>query len=423
MAAREQESITALERISDNVASAVRTADAAGSRRRYRIEVLADAAALARLKPEWDALLTQSGVDHPFLGHEWITSWWECFGAGRQLHILLARDGARLAGIAPLLRCDRKMYGLRVSCLAALYNPHTPRFDFIIAPHETADVCHGIWQYLRARTDWDLVELAQMPADSRALAELSRLARDDGRAVGLWHGEKSPYIPLAGTFDSYFGGLSYSHRSNLRRKLNRLREQGVLRLEEITGFEGVDDALNDGFRIEAAGWKAQTGTSIRSAPEVEAFYRLYARRAADAGRLRLLFLTLNGARIAFGYGLSHRNRTYVMKTGYDPEYSFYSPYNLLCYLVFQDGFARDLEEYEFLGNDDAWKLAWTRLAKRHDWLYIFAPGARARLLHRIKFRWIPRLRRVRGLRKLLPGRRGTCRLATRDGERLSSGHE
>ncbi len=369
--------------------------DAVTQELHYHVEVITDPAVLARLKPEWDTLLACSGTDHPFLSHEWISSWWQCFGAGRTLHLLLVKAGNRLAGIAPLLRSDKRMYGISASCLESIYNPHTPRFDFIVTPHEAAAVYREIWNHLRGMDDWDILELAQLRADSRTLEALARFARRDGCSTGMWQGEQSPYIPFTGTFESYFARLSSHQRSEVRRRFNRLKERGPVQLEAIIEPEQVDGALDDGLRIEAAAWKARSGTSIGSLPEVESFYRIFARRAAELGQLRLLFLAVAGTRIAFAYGLCYRNKLYVLKTGYDPEYSYYSPYNLLCYLVFQDGFARGLDEYEFLGNNDDWKQSWTRLTRRHDWLYIFATGWRARLLYRIKFRWVPLLRRFR----------------------------
>jgi CelD/BcsL family acetyltransferase involved in cellulose biosynthesis len=363
--------------------------------RQYRVEVLSDAETLRRLQGEWNGLLAQTQIDHPFLSHAWITSWWQCFGAGKALYILLVWEGDRLVGIAPLMRCEKRMYGMRVRCLQTLYNPHTPRFDFIVAPHEAGIVYRGIWRHLRESAGWDMLELCQLRADSRTLAELTQLAREDGCTADVWHGEQSPYVPFDGTWDAYFARLTGNQRNKMRRMTKHLLQQGELRLEAITAPESVESALNDGLRIEAAAWKAQNGTAIGSMPEVESFYRIFARRAAALGALRLLFLTVGGVRIAFAYGLFYHNKLYVLKTGYDPEYSAYSPYHVLCYLVFQDGFAQGLAEYEFLGNNESWKLCWTSLTRQHDWLYIFAPRRRARLLQRIKFRWIPRLRRGR----------------------------
>jgi CelD/BcsL family acetyltransferase involved in cellulose biosynthesis len=396
MAAREQQLPEAHGEVSDTGIS-IPAPDApvleAPVERQYRVEVLSDTEALMRLHREWDELLARTQTDHPFLSHAWIASWWQCFGDDKSLHILLVRDGARLVGVAPLMRCEKRMYGMRVRCLQTLYNPHTPRFDFIVAPQEAESVYRSIWRHLRETGGWDMLELCQFRADARTLGELSQLAREDGCIADVWHGEQSPYIPFNGTWDAYFAGLDRNQRNKMRRMMKHLQQRGEVHLEAITASESVEAALQDGLRIEAAAWKSQNGTAIGSAPDVELFYRIFADRAVATGMLRLLFLTVAGVRIAFAYGLFYQNKLYVLKTGYDPEYAAYSPYHVLCYLVFQDGFAQGLAEYEFLGNNESWKLTWTSLTRLHNWLYIFAPGARARLLHRIKFRWIPLLRR------------------------------
>lgn len=359
----------------------------------YQVEVVSGHEALRGLRPVWNQLVARAGIDHPFLSHEWICSWWESFGAGKTLHVLLVRVDGRVVAIAPLMRSEERVYGMRVRRLASLYNPHTPRFDFIVA-YDAEGVYRHIWRYLLSVSgEWDVLELSQLLAGSRTLDSLSQLARDDGYLVGVWRGEVSPYVPFNGTWERYVDRLSRNHWAKVRKGLNRLARRGDVRLETISAGEQLSDAMNDGLRIEAAAWKEQTGTAISSNPDVEKFYRVLAERAAVAGTLRLLFLTVAGSRIAFAYALCYRNKLYVLKAGYDPAYAYYSPYNLLCYLVFQDGFARGLDEYEFLGGDEAWKLDWTQVTKGHDWLYVFAPGLRTRLLYHAKFRWIPLLQR------------------------------
>ena len=97
------------------------------------VEVVSDLDGLLRLQPAWDELLEDADLDHPFLSHEWVRTWWECFGAGRELQVLLVKDGGRLVGIAPLMRSRERMYGLQVRRLGSLYNPHVPRSGFIVA--------------------------------------------------------------------------------------------------------------------------------------------------------------------------------------------------------------------------------------------------------------------------------------------------
>jgi CelD/BcsL family acetyltransferase involved in cellulose biosynthesis len=128
---------------------------------------------------------------------------------------------------------------------------------------------------------------------------------------------------------------------------------------------------------------------------VHRFYTSLVERAADAGWLRLLFLTAGGRRIATSYGATFRNRLFLFKTGYDPEYAPCAPFKLLTSFAVRDAYARGLDEVDFLGDAEPWKLEWTTTTRGHDWLFVFADSVRAQLLHSIKFKWVPALKRWR----------------------------
>jgi CelD/BcsL family acetyltransferase involved in cellulose biosynthesis len=156
----------------------------------------------------------------------------------------------------------------------------------------------------------------------------------------------------------------------------------------------VESALNDGLRLEAAAWKGDVGTAIGSRSEVRDFYTRFAERAATRGWLRLQFLTVGGRRIAFHYSVCYSNKLYLLKSGYEPEYARYSPSNLLCSLVLQEGFQHGLAEYDFLGLDEPWKLEWTTDTRPHDWLFVFSNGLRGRLVHYAKSHLVARAKRL-----------------------------
>ena len=66
-----------------------------------------------QLEPEWNALLTRSASNNIVLTFEWMSTWWQVFGdRGRQLYILVAREGDNIVGIAPLLRRTIRHYNL-----------------------------------------------------------------------------------------------------------------------------------------------------------------------------------------------------------------------------------------------------------------------------------------------------------------------
>jgi CelD/BcsL family acetyltransferase involved in cellulose biosynthesis len=157
--------------------------------------------------------------------------------------------------------------------------------------------------------------------------------------------------------------------------------------------------MEDGLRIEAAAWKGDQGTAILSDPAVTEFYVHLAERQADLGQLRLTFLRVGGKRISFNYLLQSQQTLYGVKIGYDPKYHSYSPGNMLLNLILQHGCENDMNEYDFLGVDDRWKLDWTKDTRSHQWLFLFRNRLRPRLLHYVKFSVIPRVK---------PGIRRAC---------------
>ncbi len=359
------------------------------------IQTVSDERTFLALKPAWNKLVEEAEIDHPFLNHEWVDAWWQSFGAGKKLHILVVKAGERLVAIAPLMLGEGRMYGIKVRKLQFIANVHTPRFDLIIAGRRTA-VYRAIWSHLSSLTDlWDVIEWSQIVFDSMTLRELPELAAGERFLTGLWHSEDCPYVNFAGGWTALLQSLSHNHRSQMRKRLRRLRRVGAVRLEIVASGDDLNRDVEDGLAIEAAAWKAQAGTAILCRPELIQFYRRTAEQTARLGTLRLIFLNVAGSRIAFAFALCDKNKIYVLKAGYRPEYAAYSPYLLLCFLLFEDACARGLKEYEFLGGSDSWKLRWTDKTKPQYWLYIFPRRPRTSLIHAVKFRALARLRRKR----------------------------
>lgn len=359
------------------------------------VETVSDYESFLKLERLWNCLVEEAGIDHPFLTHEWVRTWWKSFGAGKKLHILVVQLGDEAIAIAPLMLSQERIYGFQVRRLGSIDNAHTPRFDFIIArwPEEAY---RAIWScLLKQRGQWDVLELNQLPFGSRTLEELPRLAAAEGFLIGTWHSEDSPYVEFTEGWEAYLNSLSHNQRSLMHKRLKRLSRLGKIQLEVISCREKVKSALAAGLRIEAAGWKSKTETAMLSWSDVGQFYAQMAFEAAPRGILRLLFLSVGETRIAFAYALCYKNKLYVLKAGYHPDYAVYSPYNLLCYLVFQDACERGLAEYEFLGGSDEWKLHWTKQTRAHYWLYIFPQTPRTNLIHSAKFRLLPTLKRNR----------------------------
>jgi CelD/BcsL family acetyltransferase involved in cellulose biosynthesis len=357
------------------------------------VETVTDERAFLQLQDEWDDAVDRAQVGHPFLSHDWIRTWWECFGRAARLHIVVVRSAGQVVAIAPLLFERARMYGMPVRRLRLLQNDHSPRADFIVASHGT-QAFRAIWTSLfHDRHDWDVLQLSQLPPETPTLQVMTSLAGADGCATGIWQSGSSPYLPLDGTETDYFAGLSAKFRQNLRNRMTRLTRVGQPALEIVTD-SALHEAVSDAIRLEESGWKRDAGTAISTDPMIGQFYLRLAERMAERGWLRLMFLNVNGRRIATSYSIRHRGRLFLCKTGYDPEYNTCSPFKLLMHFIVRYAYAEGANEIDLLGDAEPWKEEWTETSRPHNWLFVFSDSNRARLLYPLKFQLVPAVKRT-----------------------------
>ena len=360
--------------------------------RPLRIEVVTDEAGFLALEAAWRRLIAVSDLDHPFLTFEWVRSWWEAFGDGNGLHIIVARENETVVGIAPLMFTKRRFYGLRLRCLEFIANVHTPRFDFLVA-RDPEHVRRAIWGHIEAvKHLWDLLLLCQVPEDSQTIVDLARFAGECGLAFGTWKSADAPYVRIEGKWSDYQAALRPKHRTNLRRRMRRLSELGPVAMERVACGGDLESALDDGFALEGAAWKQDNGTAICSDAAVRQFYREIARRFAANDWLEMHFLKLRDRRIAFQLAVSYGDKAFSLKPGYDPQLAAYSPSNLLCMLFLEHLFECRKREYDFLGVEEEWKMQWAQETRAHYWLFIFSGSLTSSLMYLAKFRMMPVLR-------------------------------
>src|SRR4029077_15960926 len=271
------------------------------------VETVTDEPTFLRLKSEWDDAVDRAEIRHPFLCHDWMRTWWECFGGETQLHVIIGGGSEQIVAIAPLLFERARMYGMPVRRLRLMQNDHSPRADFIVADH--ASQCYqAIWTSLfHERHNWDVLLLSQLPPETSTVEFVSGLAAADGCATGIWRSGSSPYLSISGTEADYFANLSAKFRQNLRNRMTRLTRAGKPALE-IVSDSTLSEAVDDAIRLEESGWKRDAGTAISTDLNIRQFYARLAERMADRGWLRLMFLNVNGRRIATSYSIEHNQR-------------------------------------------------------------------------------------------------------------------
>lgn len=349
----------------------------------------------ARLASEWPSLLRRTGHEAPFYRHELLRAWVDAFAPEAPLHVVVARDGGGLRAALCLVERRARLRGVPVRMLCSTSNVYSERFDLIAQADDDAAI-DAIWRHVRHGLRWHVLELRDVPAragegEGAAHALVARAAKDG--PTGAWLAKEVPFVSLPATLDELFAGRG-DFRRNLRRRRARLAGHGVVTHERVTGGLDLEARLEEGFALEASGWKGRAGTAVASEPRVRAFYAEVAREAAAHGYLALHFLRVDGRAVAFHFGLEQDGRYYLPKLGIDDEWRSVAPGHLLVEDVLRDGAARGLETFDFLGPDMPWKREWASRTRPHHYLYAFRDTLVGRALHAAKFRLPPLVRRL-----------------------------
>jgi CelD/BcsL family acetyltransferase involved in cellulose biosynthesis len=305
---------------------------------------------------------------------------WDAFGdCAGNLTLLAARQDDRVVAILPLMRADRLLRRW-----ASVSNFHSPSLVFA-SERLPAGAASVILERLLSSAD--VVDLGPVRADADFCAALQDGARARRLPAVLDAVESDAVIELHGPWEAFRRSLSRNLENTTARHHRQLQRLGELAFEEVTGGERLPAALEECFRLEAAGWKAERGSPILARQDTLRFYSELARRAAHAGILVLYVLRLGGRPVAFEYCLRAGRRIDMLKISYAPDLARYSPGNVLRYLILKSEIERGRITIYHMGRSSDWKLRWANRVEPLVRLRIYGRGPRARLAS-----WAARLR-------------------------------
>jgi CelD/BcsL family acetyltransferase involved in cellulose biosynthesis len=304
---------------------------------------------IERLSPEderrWDDLAVETAAS-PFLRPGWVRAWSQAFRGSTDVHAATVRRSGSLVGVLPLLCRGRS--------LVSAANAETPRGGAVVSDQAAAEaLARGI-----VRCGSRRVDLMFLPEDEPLASVLRRVEREEERNF-LWHSiRRQPFVDVRGTASEYeLRRLSTRRRRDLRRQERRLAEMGPVELEIYRGDQDLDALIDEGFQIEARGWKGRAGTAVLARRSTRDFYFTMARWAAQAGILCLAFLRVDGRPAGFSLALEQSGVHYGLKLCYNESFSSFGPGLVLMHRLIRRAFDQPtLTRFELLGEADDYKL-------------------------------------------------------------------
>ena len=138
----------------------------------------------------------------------------------------------------------------------------------------------------------------------------------------------------------------------MNRAAKRLACEGDVQFERLTQLDApnVKPWLREAFEVEDLSWKGRSGTSVLRTPGMFDFFARQAEQLAAWGQLDVSTLRLNGRIVAFAYGFRSKNVVFAHKIGYDPQFSAFSPGQLLFFHLLEQLHADDkIRALDFMG--------------------------------------------------------------------------
>ncbi len=314
-----------------------------------RVDWVTDRAGLGELAGAWTDLAGSESV--PFLQPAWVLPWWDAFGQGKPLRVCTVWDGGELRALLPLYESRR--------ALRALANVHSPTFR-PLAVDGTA--LHALARaVLACRLEVVLPGLPLGDPTFSAFAPRRRLALSGPGYV-------SPAVELHDDYATYRTRVRSSLRSRLERLRRKMHREHAAEQVLVEAPADLERELQEGFAVEASGWKGQTGTAIVAQPETRRFYEEVSRALAERDQLRVNAIRLDGRLVAWDLCVLFAGRLHLLKTGYDESLSRLAPGLVLRLSVIERCYELGLASHELGGSDEAWKVEFANAERRHRML-------------------------------------------------------
>jgi CelD/BcsL family acetyltransferase involved in cellulose biosynthesis len=338
-----------------------------------RTDLIDTVAGFLSLENEWNRLLADSTEDNPFLSHQWLYCWWECYGRGT-LHLYTFRDAetGRLAGVLPLFRF-RTGGVLPVSILRFLGSERVSS-DFLdcLAGKDSDQVYRACLAALQRDSHlWDCLELRDMDAGS-PFVEFLRRASLKGVRVVRDAGAPCPFLPLPGSWDSLLLRLSKKTRQRIGYYRRALDRQGQVTMELVSNPAELVQALDDKVRLRLDRLDQKRIVPLIAVVDFHRFHSQLMPRFLECGRLKLYFLRMNGERVAYLYLFAGERSIYFYQTGFARAWGNQSVGFVLLSMVIEQSISDGYSSFEFLRGVEPYKYVWP--VSERELITLIVPG-------------------------------------------------
>jgi CelD/BcsL family acetyltransferase involved in cellulose biosynthesis len=293
----------------------------------------------------------------PFLRYEYLSTWWNTLGGGEwqagDLYVMVAHnDQDELIGIVPLFLTKNLDGKDALMFLGSI--EISDYLDLIARPQDLADFTKALLEHLTGpeAPAWEVLDLYNLLEDSLTLEPLKEGAAQLGLSYTQEQLQPAPYVSLPDNWEDYLAALDKKQRHELRRKIRRAAGAPEGMHWYIVDDEAQLDAEIDAFLQLMARDKNKERflTDIMRTQMRQAVHAAF-----QAGWLQLAFMEIGGKKAAAYLNFDFGNRIMLYNSGFDFDFSYYSPGWVLIGYLIEWAIENGREAFDFMRGDEQYK--------------------------------------------------------------------
>jgi CelD/BcsL family acetyltransferase involved in cellulose biosynthesis len=304
---------------------------------------------------DWNRLVEQNETNVPFLRYGYLQNWWTYKGGGEWtensvLVLIAGYSNDQLIGIAPLFTpadTDEKKLLLLGSIEISDY------LDIICMPEYKEEFILELLNLIaRDVKEVQKMEWVNLPETSTTLHWIKEHSEKAGWNSEVEQAYHTPAIKLAADWDTYLSGIDKKQRHEIRRKMRRAEES----LDSIQWYIVKEQDQLDS-EIQAFFSLMENDPDKRNflTPQMRIQMSEICQWAFDEGILQLSFLQIGQSKAAGYLCFDYGNHLLVYNSGFDYQFSEYSPGWVLLSHLIQHAIETGKSHFDFMRGDETYK--------------------------------------------------------------------
>ncbi|HEX6983577.1 MAG TPA: GNAT family N-acetyltransferase [Balneolaceae bacterium] len=346
----------------------------------YAYQIISTEEEFEATEEEWTELTNHSG-SKIFQTFDWQRIWWNYYGKGLELNIVLIRKYEKLIGILPTFIDSYQSFGKPVyRCLrfigSTIMQPNDTKVAGFVAQAGYLDVIarsgyedtviKSVQEYLNNYcSEIHRIAFDEVPEDSLLHSVVDNLKQNQAKYwnISLNKASACPAIQFPESWDQFLSNLSSNARYQIRRDVKKVynSKKKLYDLKMIESAEEVITAYQTMVDYHQKRWNKRGLPGNYANKSRYDFRKEVLKRFYELGYLQFQVLTPKDKPdeyLALDLLFNYKNKIYLIERAFNgsADKSHMGFGNILLYSVLKEGMDNGAKEYDFLRGTESYKL-------------------------------------------------------------------